>query len=306
MKQHIAIIAVLLLVVSQNNAVAQEASTNLNVPTMNTRPLVGNDAFIPEGYSLHLSSAFSPFEQNTSFVYGTMSLGIVGLLEASLTKESAIGTPLGWAEPANQLGLRLQVAPQRDNYPAVALFLNTMLKAQTEFLGDNDLMPNFPDLYRRGILAISYQAKTTTAGVALTTQLNDFVTLNASIGTREIVWRQGWSAYSSDNSSQKTVDGWTAPLAEQSAYRIDALGGFTFHPLSKLAVIGDVGTIPSMDIDPSSLTIEATQDFTGAFGVRYYLPVPLTVELYDRWFSSSTLKTFHQIRLGLSADIAAQ
>ena len=47
--------------------------------------------------------------------------------------------------------------------------------------------------------------------------------------------------------------------------------------------------------------------YAGAIGVCYYLPIPLRIDLYDRWVSQNgNLTGHHQVRLGLSSDIHIQ
>jgi hypothetical protein len=228
------------------------------------------------------------------------------MLEATVHHEGAIGSPIGLLRPATMLGLRLQIVPQRDRLPAVSLFLNTMTEAQSEFLGDNDLRPNVPEVFQRGVMAISYEARTTVAGVSVTTTLHDMFSFSASLGGREMVWQQRWSAYAF-NTGLPTSQGWTFPTAERTRLRLDWSASVTLRPTEQLALIGEVSALPFIDIDPSSLVLEARQGYVGTIGVRYSLPIPLSVDLYDRWYSETRERTnHHQIRLGLSTEVLFQ
>jgi hypothetical protein len=262
---------------------------------------------VPQDYSLRLSAAYSPYEKQPNFAYGSISFSVAGLFEASLTHDGAIGSPTGQLKPGNLLGLRLQVIPQRDNFPGVSLFLNTMTQAQSEFLGDNDLQPQLPGIYERGLVAVSYDARTTAAGISLATILNDVFSFSASLGTREVVWQENWSMYTMESGLPTTLDGWASPQAERTNLRVDWSAGATARPVQQLAFTADIASVPFVEIDPTSLLIEARAGYVGTVGIRYYLPSFLTVDLYDRWFSEGRDGADrHQIRLGVSTNVQFQ
>lgn len=305
MKRQAAVLATILMVISRI-ATAQSTADTPAKQGLPVSPFIGQDTSIPEGYSMRLSAAYSPYDRKTNFAYGNIAIGIAGLLEATIRHEGAIGSPTGLLEPATLFGLRLQIVPQRERFPAVSVFLNTMSEAQSNYLGGNDLSLSLPDLFQRGVKSITFEARTTVAGVALATRLNDVVSFSASLGGREMVWRQGWSDYSVNTGIPSTPNG-TPPTPERSRLRLDWSASVSLHPLDQLAVIGEVGSLPFIDIDPSSLLIEARQGLVGTIGVRYSLPIPLSVELYDRWYSETRERTnYHQVRIGLSTEVLFQ
>jgi hypothetical protein len=178
-----------------------------------------------------------------------------------------------------------------------------MAGTQSEWLGRNDIFPNLPAIFQRGVEVISYDARTTVAGVAFMTNLSSTLSLGASLGGREMVWQQLWSSYSVDM-GLPTSYGATLPTAERSSLRLDWSVGATVHPLSQLDLFGEVASLPFADIDPSSLIIEARRGMVGTIGLRYTLPIPLSIDLYDRWYSEKgDRKNYHQVRLGLSSEV---
>ena len=299
MKLQIAILTVLLL----GTVGFANAQQQIDKPAI-VSPFIGQYAPISDGYYLRMSAAYPPYEKTMGSAYGHISLGLAGLLEATFSHEGAMGSPIGVLSPNNLLSLRLQIVRQRDLLPAVSLFLTAMPETKSEFLGDTDLRPNLPQILQRGLNATSYEARTTVAGVALATSLSDLFSLNVALGARQMVWQQRWSNYSFDNGLPRTRDGWAYPLAERTNLRLDMVAGASFRPIQELALIGEVASLPFIDTDPSSLLIEARQGYMGTIGIRYYLPIPLSIDLYDRWYSETGDRTnYHQVRLGLNTDL---
>ncbi len=265
---------------------------------------LGQPAAIPEGYLLRLSSAFSPYDRNLDYVYGNAGLTIDGLLEVTLSHEGAIGSPVGLLRPVPQVGLRLQIVPQRGNFPAVSLFLRTMTGNQSELIGQRNLESNLPAVYCRGLNSISYDARSTTAGVALATTFDEVFSFGATLGIGQAIWKQGWSRYSRDIGLPSQPDGWTLPLAEDSQLRLNLSATAAIRPIYEVSIMGEVATMPFIDIDPTSLLAVARQGTVVAMGLRYFLPIPLTMDVYDRWYSESVGGTgHHQLRVGLSSGI---
>ncbi len=299
--RRLAAILVTILMVIPVIAAAQSAG---ETPSMQVSPVLGQATAIPEGYTVRMSMSYPPYERSTNYGYGQVSVGLAGVFGATVRYEGAIGSPVGLLRPTTLVGLQLQVVPQREIYPAIIMFLNTMAGTQSEFLGNIDLMPNLPAVFQRGVNAISYDARTTVAGVAFMTKLNGLLTANASLGGREMVWTQRWSKYAIPMGFPSTSDGWTYPLAERSSLRLDWSVGATVYPLSQLALFTEVASLPFADVDPSSLIIEARQGIVGTIGVRYSLPIPLSLDLYDRWYSETGDRTnYHQVRVGLSTEV---
>ncbi len=299
--RRLAAILVTILMVIPVLAAAQPAGDSVPAPVS---PIVGQTAAIPDGYSVRMSMSYPPYERRADFGYGQLTVGLAGVFGATVRYEGAIGSPIGLLRPMPLVGLHLQVVPQREIYAAITAFLTTMVGTQSEFLGDNDLVPNLPAVSQRGVEAISYDARTTVAGAAFMTKLNDMLSVSASLGGREMVWQQRWSKYSIPMGLPATSDGWTFPTAERSSLRLDWSASATFNPLSRLALFGEVASLPFVDIDPSSLIVEARQGVVGTIGVRYHLPIPLSIDLYDRWYSETGDRVnFHQVRLGLSSEL---
>lgn len=265
---------------------------------------LGLQAAIPDGYSWRMSAAYPPYETGASFPYGSIAVGLDGLLELSWTHEGAMGSPTGSLTPDDLLSFRLQVVPQRERFPAVSVFLTTMPGKKSELLLGRDFQPKLSDIYQRGLVGASYEARSTLAGIALATTLSDVLSFNAALGARQIVWQQQWSFTTFNTGLPRTSDGWTYPLAERSSFWLDMAAGASFRPIEELALIGEVGSLPFVEIDPSSLMMEAKQGYMGAVGIRYDLPIPLSVDLYDRWYSENRNRTnYHQIRIGLSTQL---
>lgn len=301
MNRQAAVFLAILMVISQI-AIGQSTVDTPAEQSLAVSPILGPVAAIPEGYTLRLSTSYPPYERRTNYGYGQLTVGLAGVFGATVRYDGAIGSPIGLLRPAILVGLHLQVFPQREIYPAVLVFLSTMAGTQSEWLGSNDIIPNLPAIYQRGVKAISYDARTTVAGVGFMTKLSSMLSLSASLGGREMVWQQRWSSYSVDM-GLPTSYGATLPTAEQSRLRLDWSAGVTFHPLSQLALFGEVASLPFVDIDPLSLIIEARQGYMGTIGIHYYLPIPLSIDLYDRWYSETGERTnYHQVRLGLSTD----
>lgn len=303
MNRQAVVLLAILMVISQV-AIGQSTVDTPAEQSLAVSPILGPVATIPEGYTLRLSTSYPPYERRTNFGYGQLTVGLAGVFGATVRYEGAIGSPIGLLRPTTLVGLHLQVVPQREIYPAVLVFLSTMAGPQSEFLGSNDLIPNLPAIFQRGVEAISYEARTTVAGVAFMTAFNNMLSVSASLGGREMVWEQRWSKYSVYMGLPSTSDGWTFPTAERSSLRLDWSAGATFHPLNKLALFGEIASLPFADVDPSSLIIEARQGYMGTIGVRYYLPIPLSIDLFDRWYSETGERTnYHQVRLGLSTEV---
>ena len=106
---------------------------------------------------------------------------------------------------------------------------------------------------------------------------------------------------------QTKYDGTIPPLAERTSLRIDWSVSATARPLQQLGIIAEIATLPYADIDQTSWQIEGRMGYAGSIGVCYYLPIPLRVDLYDRWVSASSKQdTYHQVRFGISTDFHFQ
>ena len=302
MRRQAAVLAIVVVAISFP-ASAQLTVDSPDQPALTASRFLGGQPAIPEGNSLRFSVAYSPYERTPNFAYGNLSVSFNGLLEATWTHDGAIGSPTGTLNPENLLGFRLQVLPQREQFPALSVFLTTLTKAQSGFLGGADLQARLPEIYRRGLLTTSYDARTTVAGVSLASVLNDKLALNATLGVREMVWQQMWSSYAIDI-GLPTQNGSTFPLAERNNLRVDWSAGATVRPIHQLDLVAEIASLPFVEVDPSSLVIEARTGYLGTIGVRYHLPIPLTIDLYDRWFSEKDDRTnLHQFRLGLSTNL---
>jgi hypothetical protein len=289
-------------------ASAQYEEPKQTAPVFSPLPFVGQSSAIPPGYSLRISLAAPPFASDNIYPNGSVSAGIDGLVAVSYNHEGAIGSPVGKLFPANLLGFRVQVVPQREQYPAVSLFISAMTQLQEEKLANIDLQPAVPVYYDLGLKMVSYEAKTTRAGIGLNSTLGDVVNLDFSLGVRENVWRQMWSFYTVDlgfGSLWDPLTGATQPLQQQSKLALDWSASIAYRPVTQLAILASATTLPFADIDPTTLTIQMRQGNMGTVGVRYYLPFSMSVDLFDRWYlAPSTWPTKHEICLGVSADLA--
>jgi hypothetical protein len=283
---------------------AQPAFGNDPVPVSTASPFLSHGSALPSGHFLRLSGAFSPFARGTRFGYGSATVGIAGLFSISLSHEGAIGSPIGALKPNDLLDIRLQIIPQRDRLPAVSLFLTTMTAMQTESFRNTDLQSALPDAYAHGLSAISYEARTSAAGVAVTTVLSDLFAFGASVGAREMVWSEGWSHKGNAAGGAVTNDGWTGPGGERSTFRLDWSAHVIVRPLTEVALVVELASQPLAAVNPTTLSIEGRQGYTRVIGIRYFLPIPLSVDLYDRWYSEQGSQPAHQVRLGLSASVA--
>ncbi|MBI5473364.1 MAG: hypothetical protein HY961_13550 [Ignavibacteriae bacterium] len=280
---------------------AQESSDNTRRFTGVISPFLDHHTSISEGYALHWSVAYAPYDKKTNFAYGNLSLSIAGLLKASFSHDGVIGAPTGLMEPIDLLALQLQIVQQREQLPGVSVFLKTMTDKETRTLYGNDLFTELREIYFRGVSTISYDARTTVAGVSLSTMPLDELSINASLGVREIVWKQKWAHYRTGND---LPTGWVSPLAERTNLGIDWSVSAAARPLQQLGVIAEISSMPYADIDGTSLLIEARMGYAGTIGICYYLPLSLRVDLYDRWvLASSKQSAYHQVRLGISSDI---
>lgn len=306
MKHQLAVLLAVLMVLSPL-AVAQSTQ---DLPTQNVMggtTFLGQHTAIPTGYSLRLSSAYAPYDRSLDYIYGNVGVTISGLLEATLSHEGVIGSPVGLLRPVPQVGVRLQVTPQREQLPAVSVFLNTMIGNQSERLEDDALRSDLSDIYDRGLTYMTYEARSTLAGLALATTVDEILSFSATLGVRQVIWKQGWSRYSFDTGLPTTSDGWTFPLSEQSKLQLDWSTSVAVRPLHELGVIAEVASVPIIAVDPTSLVTVARQGTVAAFGIRYFLPIPLCVDLYDRWYSEgSGSSNQHQIRFGLSTEMVFQ
>lgn len=299
MKHKTAVLTALVLLIA-GFALAQTA---MDKPAI-VSSFLGRQAALPDGYSFRMSAAYPPYEKGVNYPYGSIGVGLDGLFELTWSHDGAMGSPTGSLTPDDLLSFRLQVVPQRERFPGVSVFLTTMPGKKSEFFSDGDLRSKLPEIYQRGLVAASYDARSTVAGVGLASSLNDMFSYNVSLGARQMVWQQQWSASTINTGLPRTPDGWTYPLPERSNFWLDMAAGVSFRPIEELALIGEAGSLPFVEIDPISLMMEARQGYTGAIGIRYYLPIPLSVDLYDRWYSENGDRTnYHQIRFGLSTQV---
>jgi hypothetical protein len=306
MTHQLAVLVVVLMVLSPLT-IAQPIQDSPPQIIMGGATFLGQHTAIPAGYSLRLSSAYAPYDRRVDQVYGKVGLTISSMLEATLNHEGVIGSPAGLLKPVPQVGVRLQVAPQREHFPAVSVFLNTMIGNQSERLEDNILRSNLSDIYQQGLTFVSYEARSTLAGLAMATTLDEFLSFSAALGVRQLTWKQGWSQYSFDTGLPTTSDGWTLPLPEQSKLQLDWSAGVMFRPLQELGFMGEVASVPLIAVDPTSLVAVARQGTVAAIGIRYFLPIPLSVDVYDRWYSEGIgAGDHHQIRVGLSTEVLFQ
>ncbi len=288
---------------SQTSSSQPNGDTNASWPIV-ISPLVDHSAAVPAGNSIRIAVSYPASELNNKSVYATMSLGIAGLLDLSYRRDGVVGSPAGILPPTSEVGIRLQVVPQRGPYPAVSAYLNTMTEIQSDLLGEYSLKDNLPGIYNAGLSSISYDTKSMVTGFAFSSVLGGLVSVDAAVGVRQTWWHQQWSKYHITVPYPTTSDGWTFPLSEHSTLSIDWSAGIVCQPLDQLSFLVEVHALPYMDIDPATLVIDAREGYAGIVGIRYSLPVALNVDLYDRWFSESGERTgVHQVRLGLSTGL---
>lgn len=261
--------------IAQSTVDGHQSSVLANAPFLGLAP-------IPKGYSLRLSAAYPPYDKRTDLFYGNISLGLGGLVQATVSHEPTIGTPVGFANPSNLLGLRIQFVPQQGPWPSVSGFLTTMTEFQSESVGGWDA--------QHGFFYVSYEAKSTLTGVALTSSLNDMIAVSMGLGARQMVWRQGLGI----------------GQVEHRNVQFDISASASYRPIDQLALIGEIASLPFVDINRSSLAAETQHGYVGAIGVRYYLPISLNIDLYDRWYAQNGGPTNSQVRFGLSTDIHFQ
>lgn len=280
--------------------------------TVSTPPpsLAGGSTFlmqpfaIPEGFGLRVSSAYSPYDRNADFLYGGIGLTISKMLQLSVVREPAIGTPAGWLTPSTVVGVRLQVIPQREHLPALSLFMNAMTARQQVQLQNVNIQADFPTLYQRGLRYFTYEAQSAWGGLALATEFDEVLACNAALGVRQVTWKQGYGQFSFDTGWPTTEDSRTPPLPERSALQLDWAAGIAVRIVRDVAIIGEFSSAPYIEVDPTSLPAEARQATVAAFGIRYFPSIPVTLELYDRWYSKVLDQTsHHQLRLGLSTQL---
>jgi hypothetical protein len=303
---HRVVLPLLLMLVAAGSAAAQYAEGPRPQPTVVLSPFVGHASAIPGGYSLELSAAYPPYARRTQFAFGSFSLGIEGVFQASFSHEAAFGSPTGMFKPTNLVTVQVQLVPQREQYPSVGLFLAAMVDPQYQYVGPDELSLYRPQTYTQGLSTTSYKFKTTRAGLAANTTLADCLTFDLTLGAIQNVWSQLWSIYSIDP-GLPSVQGVTFPLAERSSVFIDWSASVAWRAIPQIAFVGSVSTIPYANVDPTLLTIQAKEGNAGTIGVRYYLPSVLSIDLYDRWYlERGTLPMSHEVRLGLRVQAAYQ
>jgi hypothetical protein len=295
---------VLLLAAGVHCAIGQQVSDNTFHPT--SPSLLVHNGAVPEGYSLEASAAYPAFATGNTDLYGHFTLGLAGVFSATLNHEGEISSPIGDLKPSYTFGLNVQIVPQREQYPSVSLFGNTMLEAQSEYYGSVNLIPKRPDVYNRGATSIVYDAKTTVAGVALASQVGGSLSFAAAIGVKQIAWQQRWSSYAF-TTGLPVADGYIMPLPENTTLRLHWSLGGAVHITPQLSVVGELSSLPRVDFNPTTLLLELQNGYVGAFGLSYGLPMPLRVDLYDRWLApNNAMTSSHQVRLGLSSIIPLQ
>lgn len=297
MKRQVAFIVVLSSVCLSLHAQSLSTSTN---------SFADRVSGLPDANGLHISLSNGPSEPHKSFVYGSVALSLEEILEISLSRDVTIGSPLGWYKPSNSFGIKINLLAQQDKHPSISLFYNSMLEEQDEFLGNGDLEHNYPYLYTTGLLAISYKSRMSVAGIALNSKLYNWLSLNASIGVREMLWSQEWSIYFNNVNSTipKTQDGVSFPLPQNIASKISWSAGMQLRASDRMNIIADVNVFPVMEINQISMQINGTETMSVSLGIRYYLTNAVNIEVYDKWYSSfHSVKGTNQLRIGLSSDL---
>ncbi len=288
---------------SQASSSQYNPDTNALVP-VRISPLVDQSSAIPEGHSIRLAVSYPPYELTSKSVHAVVSVGIAGVLEATYRHEGIIGSPVELLPPASEIDFRFQIIPQREQFPAVSVFLNTMTETQSDLLGEYSLRDNLPGIYQDGLSLVNYDVKSAVSGITLSSAFGETWSINAAVGVREVWWHQQWSKYRIAVPYLTGSDGWTFPLSERSALNLDWSANVAARLIRNLTLLAEIHALPVMDIDPSTLVVEARERYAGAIGVRYALPIALNVDFYDRWFSKGGGRPdSHQVRIGLSTDL---
>ena len=287
------IIAVLLLQVANG----QEKSATQENPVGTAFTTVS--ATVPQGYSLDFSGAYPLYSSRSYPVFGHITAGVSGVLQVSYSNDEVVSNMMGLVRPMNSWGLKLQVLSKREQLPSVALWVRSALGWQGDFLQSTDLWPKSPPTFDH-LSGTQYEFTSTSAGVALEPGISKALDVNVSLGLRELESRNLWIFV---DPTPVGDNGYHAASGDRTLL-LDGSANVVLHLLSRFAVIAEATTLPYFDVNVPALKLEVKRGYAGAFGGRYTLPIPLSVDGYVRWQSSINGLSDTQFRLGLSGQFS--
>ena len=262
-------------------------------------PFMGNNSPVPDGYTFRCAAGYPVYGDDRMPVIGRFSLGLAGVLELGYSNEGYIGNPIGMTRPANSWDAKIQIFKQREELPSVALWARGTIGWQNEDLGAYALWAVLPSFFNFGVVGTRYEFSSMTVGLSMAPGLGKWITMNLSVGYQELSSRNLWILIAPApiiGNGYHAVSGDRSGMLEASANIVAGL-------LPQLALVAQAGTLPYFNVNPTALTLEVGRAYNGAVGVRYTLPIPLSVDSYVRWQSNINGKTDTQFRLGLSSEI---
>jgi len=291
MKTSLLCLALLLATVS---AVAWSQESPETRSDVHSPPFVGLSSPVPQGYSLDLATSYPTFTELNSPVFLHVGLGLSSALQLTFTNEPVVANMIGRAKPLNAWGAKFQILPVRGEFPSVLLWIRGSIGWASEFLGPNDIQGNLPPEATNGLSLVQYEYHTSSAGVAVRPTLGKVLNLDVSIGLLELRWGNLWMM--TDRSYHAS--------GYDRALMFDMSAAASIRVLSSLAVQGEVGTFPYLNPNAIVPGLEPLQAYSGAVGIRYFLPINLQADAYLRWQSSFNGVSRKEFRVGLSSLVS--
>jgi hypothetical protein len=229
-----------------------------------------------------------------------LSIGIASVLQLHYSNEGTIANIIGVAEPLDNWGIKLQILPNRQQFPSVTLWFRGIIGWQQENLWDGDVAPISPQLIQKRFVAMNYRFASTSAGIAAESRPGEFLFVNFSLGFQEIRARgfqifMAPDPFSGNRYSDVGTDQWV---------NLDASASASIRLLPEVTVVGELSMLPYFNVILPAPKLEVDRAYVAILGLRYALPIPLYVDTYVRWQSSVNEIAYTQLRLGLSGQLS--
>jgi hypothetical protein len=295
-------LAVLVLAVAllTHTSRSQESVQNNNTPLSQISPFVSPSAGVAEGTSLTYAAAYPVLGDGVFPVFAHVGIGFSSVFELSYTNEGVIANALGFTNPMNYWGAKLQIIPPHEQFPSLAIYMKGTIGWESQFLGSNDFQARIPDLYNQGLYSTSYEFSSNTAGLSMESRMTEALTVRFTVGVQEIRSRNLWILIAP---APFFGNGFHDTQIHNSLI-LDGSASASFVLRPKLALIGELFPLPYYTIDVPTNSLKILRAFTGLVGLRYSLSPMLNLDTYVRQQSTVSGIAFTQFRLGISGLVS--
>lgn len=293
------VLAVAAGIVTQNSA-AQESLQGKQISSVQNTSFVSTAGDVPGGNSITYALAYPVLGHGVFPVFTRISFGFSSVLQLSYANEGDVANEMGVTNPEDSWGVKLQLSPQRGQYPSIAVYFKGSIGWQNQLLGANDLHDRIPDLFKLGLVYARYQFSSTSVGLGLETQLSEPLTVRFAIGIQE------------DRS--RNLDIFRAPALVPSdrfydtenynSLILDGAASVQYVLAPKISLMAEFVSVPYYAINAAKNQLDLRRAFANLVGVKYSLTPILNLDTYIRQQSKINNVAFTQFRLGISGILS--